>query len=454
MGLRRAGEPIHASSMVKNIELPSVFNSLARWCLGIVIAVLCGLTDASAQDPAAGLRLKLDWDLMPRIGTPGVSRGQMLAAGAPELRGRILKVRDQVAELGQSNAEKSAYLTRHEELIQRMNGVLAAQEKVIARLAAEAQLPKPRAMARAPVAAPRPVSLPRPQATTAVAPIQLGPLELPGIMRDYLLESALGGIAVILFLWALYLRAVAKSRTAELVMLKSGARTATPTLTAEVEPEAFEPEPPPLKAKAPPVKKPAAAAPPKQWESDTAPELDWSDTVVRQKASDPDALAEVDTLIAAGDAAKARQLLVEMMKGNEDNPEYRLRLLHVDSSLGDSSKAAEQEQILSKMKDGPLSGTLNRIKEIGRGLMPGHPLFDDSEKLEQAKQIISGREPARPTPVEAKPPEETQPRKPAAAPERRTQAPPLILELEADDETIDFLTEVNFELDDEDDKKG
>ncbi|MDH3315728.1 MAG: hypothetical protein OER43_08190 [Gammaproteobacteria bacterium] len=446
--------------MVKNIELSLVFKSLVRCCLGIVIAVVCGLTDASAQDPAAGLRLKLDWDLMPRIGTPGVSRAQMLAAEAPELRGRILKVRDQVAELGQSNAEKSAYLTRHEELIQRMNGVLAAQEKVIARLAAEAQLPKPRAMVQAPVTAPRPAPLPRPQATTAVAPIRFGPLELPGVVRNYLLESALGGIAVVLFGWVLYLRAVAKSRTAELVMLKSGARTATPTPTAEVEPEAFEPEPPPAKAKARPVKKPAparpaAAVPPsRQSDSDTAPELDWSDTVVRQKASDPDALADVDTLIAKGDAAKARQLLVEMMKGHEDNPEYRLRLLHVDSSLGDSSKAAEQEKILAKMKDGPLSGTLDRIKEIGRGLMPGHPLFDNSEKLEQAKQIISGREPVRPTPAESNPLEEDKARKPVAAPGRRPQAPPLILDLEADDGTIDFLTEVNFDMEDENDNKG
>ncbi|MDX1529821.1 MAG: hypothetical protein R3337_14420, partial [Gammaproteobacteria bacterium] len=348
----------------------------------------------------AGVSLKLDWDLVPRIGTPGVRRAQLLNGQGPELRGRILKVRDQVAALEQSNAEKAAYLNRHEELIQRMRGVVQAQEKVIARLAAEAKRPQQVAMVQPRVPAPRPA--PRPQVATTMPPIHLGPIELPGEVRNYLMEGAFGLIVVILLSWALYLRSVARARTAELTILKGGS-TAMPTPAPEEASEAFdewsepepEPEPVPLSALEPePAPKPKAVPPPaaltraRRTDSDTAPEQEWSETLVQQKATDPEALTEVDNLIATGDLTKARQLLTELTKGNKDNPEYHVRLLHVESALGDSSKASEQEQILAKMSEGVLSDTRSRIKEIGRGLLPGHPLFDDDKKREEARRIM------------------------------------------------------------------
>lgn len=453
--------------MVEHSMLSSVSKSVARWCLGVALLIVFGLPVASAQnsEAKAGVSLKLDWDLVPRVGTPGVSREQLLDAEAPELRGRILKVRDRVASLEQSNAEKSTYLNHHEELIQRMRGVVAAQEEVIARLTAEARLPESVAMVQAPVTAPRPAPAPAPQVSTLMAPIHLGPIELPGAVRNYLLEGVFAGILVILLSWALYLRSVARARTSELTILKGGS-SATPTPMADDETEApeewpqtatasaarREPEPAPATGSEPP--NPSLAPAPERTDSDTGPEAHWSETVIRRKAADPDVLAEVDTLIAEGELPKAKQLLDELAKGEEDNPEYRLRLLHVDSALGNSARASEQERILAEMSEGPLSETRSRIREIGRGLLPGHPLFDDDSKLEEAKRIINSQGSSAPSSAESDAPHAANERKPMAASAQRPQAPPLILDLEVDDETIDFFTDLSFDFEDEADKKG
>lgn len=451
--------------MVQKSTFSSVSKSLARCCLGLALLALGGSPAAWAQNSSAGagVSLKLDWDLVPKIGTPGVRRSQLLNGQGPELRGRILKVRDQVAALEQSNAEKSAYLNRHEALIQRMRGVVQAQEKVIARLAAEAKRPQQVAMVQPRVPAPRPAPAPRPQVSTTMPPIHLGPIELPGEVRNYLTEGAFGLVVVILLSWALYLRSVARARTAELTILKGGS-TAMPTPASEEASEAFEewpePEPESLTALEPepaPAPKPRAVPPPaaptsaRRTDSDTAPEQEWSETLVQQKATDPEALAEVDNLIATGELTKAKQLLTALTKGNEDNPEYHVRLLHVDSALGDSAKASEQEQILSKMSDGVLSDTRSRIKEIGRGLLPGHPLFDDDEKREEAKRIMESHGSDQPALGKTNASEQ---RKPVAAPDQRPQAPPLILDLEVDDETIDFFNDISFGSEDDADKKG
>ena len=77
------------------------------------------------------------------------------------------------------------------------------------------------------------------------------------------------------------------------------------------------------------------------------------------------------------------------MLTNPGNPEYHLRLLHIQAVAGDESKAEQEEQILAAMMDGPLSETIGRVKEIGRGLMPGHHLFDDSAQAEEAQRIIA-----------------------------------------------------------------
>ena len=118
---------------------------------------------------------------------------------------------------------------------------------------------------------------------------------------------------------------------------------------------------------------------------------DWSPTTLRRKAADPKALREVDTLIAFENYEPAELLLDELMRTNPGNPEYHLRLLHIQSATGDPDKVEEEEHILAAMMNGPLSETIGRVKEIGRGLMPGHHLFDGDEQVAEAKRIIAER---------------------------------------------------------------
>ena len=127
---------------------------------------------------------------------------------------------------------------------------------------------------------------------------------------------------------------------------------------------------------------PAAAS------ADTAPApdetsdsgVDWSQTVIARTAADPNALREADTLIAFEDYEPAKRLLDELIRASPNNPEYRLRLVHVQAELGNKAEADQEEAILAAMMDGPLSETLHRVKEVGRDLLPGHRLFDDSFK--------------------------------------------------------------------------
>jgi hypothetical protein len=424
------------------------------------MAILCGLAvpAASAQNPdeLPGLSLKLDWDLVADVGTPGVSRDELLDAEAPELRQRILKVRDRVASLEKANAEKSAYLDQHEALIQRMRGAVAAQEEVIARLSADADRPDTVAMAQEAATAPTLTPLGRPQVSDPDAPIYLGPIELPGVVKNYLMEGAFAVVLVLLLAWVLYLRSLAKARAAELTILRGGS-LARPAPAAADDPElqtapaaggdsgeAVPNRPGPGRS--------AAASPPKRTDADTAPMLERNDAMVAPGASDSAALAEVDTLIADGDLREAKQLLGELTKGDEFNPEFRLRLLHVDSVLGDPGGKSEQDRVLAKMSEGTLSETRNRIKEIGRGLMPGHPLFDDDGKLEEAKRILGSPGPGGAQSGETERPQAEEAKAAASSP--RAGAPPLILDLEEDHDTMDFLSDINFGAEDEAGRKG
>jgi hypothetical protein len=116
-------------------------------------------------------------------------------------------------------------------------------------------------------------------------------------------------------------------------------------------------------------------------------EVDWSYTMVSRKAAHPQALKEVDTLIAFEQFDKAEVLLDQMLVREPDNPEYMLRHYHV-CTQGDVDTSADDAQVLRAMMDGPMSDTLLRVREIGRGLMPGDPLFDDNAQREEAVQVL------------------------------------------------------------------
>ena len=121
-------------------------------------------------------------------------------------------------------------------------------------------------------------------------------------------------------------------------------------------------------------------------EPDAAEPTDVPGLAAKDTPTNTEALKEVDTLIAFEDYEQASGLLNELLDEAPDNPEYRLRLLHVLSSAGNAEASAEQEKILSAMMDGPLSETLARVRRLGHVLMPGHPLFQDSAEHEDQPQ--------------------------------------------------------------------
>ena len=122
--------------------------------------------------------------------------------------------------------------------------------------------------------------------------------------------------------------------------------------------------------------------------------IDWTQTQISRTAADPNALREADTLIAFEDYEPAKRLLDEPIRTNPNNPEYRLRLVHVQAELGNQTEADKEEEILAAMMDGPLSETLHRVKTIGKDLLPGHPLFDESFKRKADAPDLAAAEPA------------------------------------------------------------
>ena len=109
--------------------------------------------------------------------------------------------------------------------------------------------------------------------------------------------------------------------------------------------------------------------------------------MISRKAADPSALKEVDTLIAFEQYDKANSILEEMLVTDPDNPELMLRHYHVRTQGGTESDD-DDDALLQAMMDGPLSDTMLRLRELGRGLMPGDPLFEDPAKAAAASQKI------------------------------------------------------------------
>ena len=445
----------------------NTFRSLPKLLLGLFL--LCGalLLGSIPQDAVAAqhgneIRLKLDRDMVPMLGTQAQNPDALASSRhAPELQSRLLKLRDQITTLEQANVEGARQLSERGQFVDEIRALVSKQEKLIDALSEEIRRPEAR-VSGAPVAMPQATPSPGPAAATPSSPIRLGPIELPAGVENWLLEGALGVMTVLLLVMTLRFRSYAKSKAAELAELADFAMSGggAPAAT-QVGAPATDKEPTEIKArtkdvsadsrpavKAPPPKPQAAppkpqAAPPKPQAAPPKPEatppprleaapvaskrdaasvdsamkkmeetmffseireeagepsadatggndetIDYRKAMRARKAADPDRLREIDTLIAFEAYQKAKLLLEEILKGNPTNPEYRLRMLHLQATSGDKDKAELEEQILSKMMEGPLSDTIRRVKEIGRGLLPGHPLFDDAETLDEAARLL------------------------------------------------------------------
>jgi hypothetical protein len=117
------------------------------------------------------------------------------------------------------------------------------------------------------------------------------------------------------------------------------------------------------------------------------PDEPWTRTTISRKAADPNALREVDTLIAFEQFDKARALLDELLVTDPQNPEYVLRHYHVRTE-GGAQTSADDEELLRAMMDGPLSDTMLRVRRIGQGLMPGNPLFEDDAERDEVLRVL------------------------------------------------------------------
>ena len=121
----------------------------------------------------------------------------------------------------------------------------------------------------------------------------------------------------------------------------------------------------------------------------------WDLTKLAGADTDRDTLKEVDTLIAFEHYDKAKEMLDTLLAKDAQNPEYLLRHYHVRTHGGVDTHDGDEE-MLRLMMDGPLSDTMLRVREIGRSLMPGDPLFKDEGAREAARELFAHDAPEAP----------------------------------------------------------
>ncbi|MDX1514703.1 MAG: hypothetical protein R3174_13275, partial [Gammaproteobacteria bacterium] len=79
--------------------------------IGIVLGAVSQLAGAEGAGPSASVALKFDYDLVPRLDSPGVKPSALAAdARPPEFRSRVLKVQNQARVLARTNEQKARLL--------------------------------------------------------------------------------------------------------------------------------------------------------------------------------------------------------------------------------------------------------------------------------------------------------------------------------------------------------
>jgi hypothetical protein len=134
--------------------------------------------------------------------------------------------------------------------------------------------------------------------------------------------------------------------------------------------------------------------------TEAAPDLGdtWDESEMARKTADPDALKEVDTLIAFEHYEQAKAILDGLLAVDPGNPEYLLRHYHVRTH-GGLATSHDDEELLRAMMDGPLSDTMLRVREIGRTMMPGDPLFQQDGARSAARELLAGEAAGGPSPA-------------------------------------------------------
>ena len=384
----------------------------------------------SSAAPALSLRLDTDLTTTPGSNSIDAATAQLIRFGVSDMQRRSLETRQRTAVVRAENHVLQGQIEGTEELIARMQDLSGAQERTIEVLKSGiAWQQTVQASVRARVSEP-PVSPPSPEASTAKpAPLTQAPAQPPvrqgsGHMKiagfevpNWLLGGVVGALISAVLAWLLVLVSRRRQNAAGLVAAsdasthgtasgdertdadvlrelwdddhgvenQSGEQTTSPVVAAATYP---------VSGDAPSSADAGASMLVDDVPGNPADGSDnWSRTMVSRKAADPQALKEVDTLIAFEEFDKAKTLLDQMLAREPDNPEYMLRHYHVRTQ-GGIDTTADDAEVLKAMMDGPMSDTLLRVREIGRGLMPGDPLFDDNAQREEAVQVLkqSGRD--------------------------------------------------------------
>lgn len=397
-----------------------------RALCALAISSVGSIAPAAENDGRATFILKLEYEMRDRRGMQA-SDEQLLPAGLSgisELKARAAAADDLVKALEQDQQKWTAELATRENLISELEQALESQNQTIRLLEQKALQP-----AQLPVGSTR-------AGTQTWGLAGWDPRELRSDdIRNFThsptaAERALTVAVVVLLLYALYLRLRVyknlpvrfndrhtahrgaagrntpqtqnetqpsprrrdevdpKPMAAEMSRHEppAGLNMSTPQLRPEDEstPPAPGPETPQSLETAPPTVRlgseellqqpPTAPGEPVQ-QSVQSPVSTPSSPRQRQRA-DPEILREVDALIAFEHFHEAADLLAKVMV---DNPEYRLRSLYIRNALGDYERIANDQSILEAMMDGPMSDTLGRVIQAGRGLLPDHPLFESKD---------------------------------------------------------------------------
>ena len=386
-----------------------------------IIMLMCLITLSSSSQ---ALRLRLDNELKPHTPLPAhATTERLIQFGSSDLRARAAQHRLETRLVLHENKTLAEQISASEDYLLQMKDLSRVQERTLgiltstrvlqqttqgaARMVPAAPTVPPNMSPSAP-SMPSPLALSRDSPTVSTPTVNVAGLELP----HWLLPGAIGGVLTAVL--GCLLMAVARRRNRHglaiaMPALTASARSAransesggyTEGVEAVVDGEPSEPAVTLNMASRPVARNgdvveevlagdgvdPVAKESPEPA-SEQAEEIDWTRTMVSRKATDPQALREVDTLIAFEQFDKAKALLDKMMQKEPDNPEYLLRHYHVRTH-GGADTSHDDAEILRAMMDGPMSDTMLRVRDIGRGLMPGDPLFGDQEGRDEALKVL------------------------------------------------------------------
>jgi hypothetical protein len=350
---------------------------------------------------------------------------QLIHFGTSDLRGRSVRQRTEVPSVQRENQALVAQISANEEFVARIKDFTGVQDRTLGVLKSTPVLQQVARSAALVGRSAVTTSMVVPSAPLSPAPIAddvsstdssineaASTLSIAGVaLPHWLLPGTMGALLTALLGWLLM--SAGRGRSRQLSVLASDASTSSdrPTHSANAAPfvaESLEGDTGVARVKSPELaaELPASAdaraphdaaasrgtntvgegtpesvedlAEESDWtrtmisRKKPAEETDWTRTMLSRKVADSRsrALRELDTLIAFEQFDEAKALLDTMMLKEPDNPEYLLRHYHVRTH-GGVDTSHDDVELLRAMMDGPMSDTMLRVRDSGRGLMPG-----------------------------------------------------------------------------------